>query len=62
MVWYFCNWILMTTLIHLESVPLVGFVPGANGSPFLRPSGVFPFLPYITLLVIVVGTDSVWNC
>src|SRR6185436_5601288 len=36
------------------SRPCIGFAPGANGSPFRRPSGVFPvLLPYTTFDVIV---------
>ncbi|MNW56523.1 hypothetical protein D3C74_342430 [compost metagenome] len=41
------------------SRPCIGLAPGANGSPFLRPSGVVPvFLPYTTFEVIV-STDCV---
>ena len=36
------------------SRPCIGLAPGANGCPFLRPSGVLPVaLPYVTLDVIV---------
>ena len=38
----------------LTSRPFIGFAPGANGTPFGRPSGVAPvFLPYTTLEVMV---------
>ena len=41
------------------SRPFDGLAPGANASPFLRPSGVFPVaLPYTTFDVIV-STDCV---
>ena len=38
-----------------ESRPCIGFAPGANGSPALRPHGVVVpvFLPYTTFDVIV---------
>src|SRR5678815_2878009 len=42
------------------SRPCIGFAPGANGSPFRRPSGVFPVaFPYTTFDVIV-RIDWVW--
>jgi hypothetical protein len=43
------------------SRPCIGFAPGANGSPFRRPSGVLPvLLPYTTFDVIV-RIDCVWR-
>src|SRR5262245_52041007 len=46
--------------IPCESRPCIGLAPGANGSPWRRPSGVLPVpLPYTTLEVMV-RTDCVW--
>src|SRR5436190_21136768 len=48
-------------IMPCESRPCIGLAPGANGSPFRRPSGVWPvFLPYTTFDVIV-NTDWVCN-
>src|SRR6185436_18419350 len=44
-----------------ESRPCIGLAPGANGSPWRRPSGVFPVLLPYTAFDVIVRIDCVWT-